>query len=147
MGIVPPSDQDLLGPAKLDEVDPGGVAYPQVMPGVGQSDVMGGSFERPVLAEMLEPLRLEDPETGGVNGHRVAADENSLIGPNVFPAEVVRADAVEERRQHDEDVEAGPALDVRQRPDGGQVGAGIAVVSRGLRNEGDVVLDAAAHAR
>ncbi len=135
------SDQRVFPPPETHQFDALQGGDPQTVGGVGEADVMGGWGNGPFLAEVLAALGLDDGGAHRVGGHRIAADQESPVGPGVRPGEVVRSGGVELGGEHDQNVEAGLSLDVGQMPDGSQRLAGVGVVGPRVGDEHDVVLD------
>lgn len=82
-------------PAQLDELNFIRAADSEAMPGVSQKDMLGRRLKRPVIAEELAALGLQDPDSNRIDSDWVLADQYSLIFPDIFIAEMMRADAVE----------------------------------------------------
>lgn len=82
------------------------------MPCVSEKDVFGRRLKRPVFAEKFAALSLQDPNSHRIDCDRVLADQDSLVFPNIFIAVMMRPDAVEERVQHEKDIQLGPLFDI-----------------------------------
>ena len=117
------------------------MAISQPEAGVCFGNVVGRGTDGALLAEEGIPFGLYDPSSGGVGSHRIGAHDETRVVPRVASAEVVGPDAMKQRGQHHQNIEAGLALDTRQVPDGAKVLAGIAVVPKRPADEHDVVLE------
>src|SRR4030042_4606405 len=71
------SDKTVCVVAELDELDLGRVGRAQVVPGVGQGDVLGRRGERPLLGAVVAPDRLDEAQSGRVRGVRVEWQEGA----------------------------------------------------------------------
>ena len=122
------SNQDVLLPPQLDDLDHFWTAVAEAKKGVGGRDVIEGRADGFPGSKEGIPFLLNNGRSRSVSGDRVCADDEATVVPDVFFAEAVRPHSVELGREHDQDVETRFAFDLWKVPEGSQSLAGIVMV-------------------
>ena len=128
-------------PAQLNKLDSLRAAVAQSEARVGHCNVSGWWADRSFLSEKGIAFGLDDLRARNICGHWIGAHDQTAVTPRVAGTVVVGPCAVEEWRQHHQDIEARLALHVGHLPDRAQSLTGVRMVCKRGPDEHDVIFD------